>query len=54
MHGRTTLVIAHRLSTIENADNIVVIVDGRIAEIGNHRQLTELGKIYCSLSVTQN
>jgi ATP-binding cassette, subfamily B, bacterial MsbA len=54
MHGRTTLVIAHRLSTIENADNIAVIVDGRIAEIGNHQQLTELGKIYCNLSTTIN
>ena len=37
--GRTTLIIAHRLSTVTNADRIVVLDKGRIAEIGSHREL---------------
>jgi subfamily B ATP-binding cassette protein MsbA len=39
MKGRTTLVIAHRLSTVRNADRIIVLSDGRIAEEGRHDQL---------------
>ncbi len=39
MKGRTTLVIAHRLSTIRNADRIVVLVNGEIAEEGTHEKL---------------
>ncbi|MBR5870051.1 MAG: ABC transporter ATP-binding protein [Clostridia bacterium] len=39
--GRTTLVVAHRLSTIKNADEIVVIANGKIAERGSHDQLME-------------
>jgi ATP-binding cassette subfamily B protein len=44
--GRTAVVIAHRLSTIRNADNIVVMEKGRIAEMGTHDQLIALGKMY--------
>lgn len=39
--GRTSFVIAHRLSTIKNADKIIVMKDGNIVEIGNHKQLME-------------
>ena len=49
MRGRTTLVIAHRLSTVENANRIVVLDQGRIVEIGTHRELLERGGIYTKL-----
>ncbi|MNL18836.1 putative ABC transporter ATP-binding protein [compost metagenome] len=51
--GRTSLVIAHRLSTIRNADRILVITDGRIAEQGNHAELMALGGKYADLYRTQ-
>ncbi|MGV1801284.1 ABC transporter ATP-binding protein [Agrobacterium vitis] len=41
MNGRTVVVIAHRLSTVVKADKIVVMQDGRVVEMGNHRTLTE-------------
>lgn len=47
--GRTTLVVAHRLSTIKNADYIVVIDNGRVAEIGTHKELMETGRVYPKL-----
>lgn len=46
MQNRTSLIIAHRLSTIRDADKIVVIRDGRIAEIGNHEELLRAGGEY--------
>ena len=47
--NRTTLIIAHRLSTIINADRIVVLQDGEIAEIGTHHELMQLKGIYKKL-----
>ena len=51
--GRTTLVVAHRLSTIKNADEIVVISNGEIAEQGSHEALMEKGGIYHDLYALQ-
>ncbi|MYN43732.1 lipid A export permease/ATP-binding protein MsbA [Pseudoduganella sp. FT93W] len=53
MQGRTTVVIAHRLSTIENADRIVVLNGGRIAEVGSHAELLGHNGIYARLYQTQ-
>ncbi len=50
---RTTLVIAHRLSTIIDADEILVLADGRIAERGNHRALLEQGGLYAHMWLAQ-
>ncbi|PIO52328.1 ABC transporter, ATP-binding protein [Teladorsagia circumcincta] len=52
--GRTCLVIAHRLSTIQNADNIVVCRDGRVAEHGTHQALMARKGIYYKLVERQN
>ncbi len=49
LNGRTAVVIAHRLSTIINADQIVVMYDGAIAETGHHSELLEAGGMYYSL-----
>lgn len=53
MKHRTTLVIAHRLSTIENADQVVVLDQGRVVESGTHEQLLAHGKVYAGLYNTQ-
>ena len=49
MQNRTTLVIAHRLSTVENADRILVLAHGKIAESGSHAELLAQGGIYAGL-----
>lgn len=51
--GRTTIVIAHRLSTIRDADNIVVMRQGRIVEQGTHDELLELRQAYYNLVSAQ-
>ncbi|MBZ5997291.1 ABC transporter ATP-binding protein [Leuconostoc gasicomitatum] len=51
--GRTSLVIAHRLSTIKNADNIVVLNQGRIVESGNHSELMHKQGFYANLYNSQ-
>lgn len=51
--GRTAVVVAHRLSTVKNADKIVVIEDGKIAEEGTHKELTEKKGAYYELVKNQ-
>ena len=53
VQGRTTLVIAHRLSTIRDADRIVVLDSGAIAEQGTHDDLLRANGLYANLVVTQ-
>jgi subfamily B ATP-binding cassette protein MsbA len=53
MVDRTSVVIAHRLSTIQNADEILVIADGKIRERGTHDSLLALKGIYAGLYKTQ-
>lgn len=53
MMGRTSFVIAHRLSTIENADLILVMVDGNIVEYGNHTELMAQKGVYYKMQTAQ-
>ncbi|HEX4372396.1 MAG TPA: ABC transporter ATP-binding protein [Puia sp.] len=54
MEGRTVITIAHRLSTIRDADKIIVIENGCVAEEGTHEELMEKGEIYADLYNVQN
>jgi ATP-binding cassette subfamily B multidrug efflux pump len=51
--GRTSFIVAHRLSTIRDADLIIVMRDGTIAELGNHKELLERGGFYAKLYNSQ-
>ncbi|MBS0224088.1 MAG: glucan ABC transporter ATP-binding protein/ permease [Proteobacteria bacterium] len=53
MKGRTTFVIAHRLSTIRDADQVVVLEQGRMVERGGYRELMEKGGVFANLVATQ-
>ncbi|KRI01427.1 ABC transporter transmembrane domain-containing protein [Curvibacter sp. PAE-UM] len=53
MRGRTTLVIAHRLATVQQADRIVVIDQGRLAEQGTHASLVAANGLYARLAALQ-
>lgn len=46
---KTTIIIAHRISTIQNADNILVLEEGKVAEYGSHDELMEMQGIYAKL-----
>ncbi len=53
LEGRTSLVIAHRLATVREADQILVLEDGRVLERGTHEELLESGGLYTALYRTQ-
>jgi len=53
LRGRTSLVIAHRLSTVRDADQILVVEDGRVVERGRHEELLAAGGLYAELYRTQ-
>lgn len=53
LEGRTSLVIAHRLATVREADQILVLEDGRILERGSHEELLDAGGLYTALYRTQ-
>lgn len=54
MENRTSIVIAHRLSTIRNADRIAVLENGKIVELGNHKELIEKQGVYNKLIQLQS
>ncbi|MCO5581603.1 hypothetical protein L7F22_035491 [Adiantum nelumboides] len=49
MLGRTTVVVAHRLSTVQNTDIIAVLQEGKVAELGSHKELKEKDSVYAAL-----
>ena len=54
MCGRTVILIAHRMSTIVNADTIVVVENGRVAQTGTHHELLEKNTFYSNVCSMQN
>lgn len=54
MHGKTVIIIAHRLSTVRNADHIIVMDNGHVAEEGTHDTLLQKGGRYASMWRTYN
>ena len=53
LKNRTSFIIAHRLSTIQNADKIIVLDQGKIVEIGNHKELMEKKGLYHHLTTVR-
>jgi ATP-binding cassette subfamily B protein len=53
LQGRTSIVIAHRLSTVRDADQLIVVADGRIVERGTHEELLAASGVYADLYRTQ-
>jgi len=51
--GKTVIVVAHRLSTVKNADQIVVLENGQLKEVGNHQELTKMKRKYYELVKNQ-
>ncbi len=49
MHGKTTVIISHRVSSVRNADRIIVMEDGGVAEEGSHEQLVQKNGLYAEL-----
>ena len=53
MQSRTSIIISHRVSTVKDADKIIVLSDGKIAEQGTHEELVNLGGIYADIHYKQ-
>ena len=53
MHGRTSVLISHRVAAVKNADQIVVLDDGKVHETGTHAELLAKGGLYAELYHTQ-